>query len=182
LGAARSLLLLDACCVINLYATGRMREILRALPYRCAAARYVIDREVLLLAPDSERSHERERIDLVLVIDEGLLEVMDVESDADKQELVRLAREIDDGEAQTCALARFRGASVASDDRKVLRLLDREQVTAVRTAELLHEWSLRAEPGAAIVRDALRRVEALASFRPRAGAPLSDWWRSASGR
>ena len=140
----------------------------------------MIDREVLLLAPDPDRRHERERIDLALAIDEGLLEILDAETEGEKQELVRFAREIDDGEAQTCALARARNASVASDDRKVLRLLDREQIPAMQTAELLHEWAVRSRTGTAVVRDALRRVETLASFRPGAGTPLCDWWRSAS--
>jgi hypothetical protein len=169
-------LFLDACCVINLYATGRIREVLGVLDHRCAVARWVIH-EVLLLAPDRKRRNVRERIDLASVIRAGSLTVVDAETAGEMSELVRFAREIDDGEAQTCALAVVRRAPVASDDRKVLRVLAREGLASFQTPELLHAWAVRARPGRAALREALGRVETLASFRPRPGTPQADWWR-----
>ena len=41
------LLILDASCLINLYATGRSRDIALALPYRLGVADYVLEREAL---------------------------------------------------------------------------------------------------------------------------------------
>ena len=41
------ILILDASCLLNLYATGRSRDIALTLPYRLGVADYVLEREVL---------------------------------------------------------------------------------------------------------------------------------------
>ena len=41
---------LDACCLINLFASGRAEEILAGLPHRFAVARYVVEDDTLMEA------------------------------------------------------------------------------------------------------------------------------------
>jgi hypothetical protein len=173
---SQRLLLLDACCVINLYATGRIEQILLALPYRCAVVRYVLQDETLNIGLEGGGPDERERADLAWIVERGLLDVAVLSSADEKAEHVRFARELDEGEAQTCAVAAVHGAAVATDDRRALRLLEREGLAAVQTAELLYSWARAREPAVTEIQQALRRVESLARFRPRQDSPSSDWW------
>lgn len=81
------LLLLDACCAINLLASGAADEILESL---------ASDAAVACLVSEEEETY------------------------------VNLALQLDDGEAATGALAIHRGAVVATDDRKAIRILTGE--------------------------------------------------------
>lgn len=146
----KALVLVDACCLINLFATGRAEEILDDLPYRFAVARYVSEKEVLELGAQDE-----ERISLHplirALVDKGILEQLDISSSEESGYLIRFAVDLDDGEAHTCALALVRNARVATDDKKAIRVLGeawRERVASsglrdlcVRTSELLFEWA-----------------------------------------
>lgn len=170
------LLVLDACCVINLFASGRAEQILQVTAYRCAVAEYVARREALGLAAEGEEVAARQPVDLAPLVDAGLLEVRHMTSADEQREFVRFAVDLDDGEAWTCAFARVHDAAVATDDRKALRLLEREEIPTVQTAELLRGWAERTKAGAAEIRDALARIEARASFRPRRSAPEAEWW------
>lgn len=177
--AAERLLLIDACCVINLCASKQIAGVLEALPYRCAVARYVVEKEALAIVRDDGEADEREPIELAPMIDQGLLHVVGVDSEDERDYFVRFARHLDDGEAQTCALAVVHRGTVATDDKKALRLLEREGVAALQTPELLHAWADHSGADPALVATTLRRIETLANFRPGKAAPLHDWWLQA---
>ena len=177
---ARRLLVLDACCVINLCATGRAEEILGALPYLCAVVQYVLDDEALSIGLEGGGPEERERTDLTALVGAGLLEVKSPSTAEEIAEHVRFALELDEGEAQTCAVAAVHRAAVATDDRKALRLIEREGLVAVQTPELLHSWAEDCGPGEDQLCETLHRVESLASFRPRQSSPFGNWWHRLS--
>ncbi|MGH7862605.1 MAG: hypothetical protein ACREOS_10245, partial [Candidatus Dormibacteraceae bacterium] len=101
-------IILDACCLISLVGTRCFRDILVALPLRFLVARYVCDREALYTLVDPSTS-QTERIDLEPLIVEGLIHVVDLETDAEAATMVELATKIEHGEAHTCALAVHRG-------------------------------------------------------------------------
>ena len=175
------LLFVDACTWINLFATGRIAEILRALPYRFAASRYVSEEEVLTVSTGGESgsgSGGVQHLDLRALERAGQVEIADVETRAEIVELVRFAVELDDGEASTCALAVCRGGRVATDDRKALRVLGRltPQILTHQTPELLQEWALAAEVRDDQVREVLAAVRDRGHFYPRRDAPAFVWW------
>jgi hypothetical protein len=70
-------IILDACCVINLYASGQIRSILTAIPKSVAVAAYVRKREALYIYSRSlgakDMSSPKEKIDLQPLIDDNLL-------------------------------------------------------------------------------------------------------------
>ena len=176
------LLLLDACCLINLFASGRIEDVLGLLPYRFATSELVADREALSIRGAAEGG-ETERIALAPrdLERSGRLAVLPVTSEREQSEFVRFAAELDDGEASVCALAVVHGGGVATDDRKALRTLDRvgnEVATlwTVQTPELLHEWARRSRASTAEIREALRAVVDRGRFSPRAEAPRYAWW------
>lgn len=177
-----ALLLLDACCLINLFATGRIEEILRCLPWRFATSQLVATREVLAIRRSAEAGEplEREVISLVQLERSGSLTFLDFSTEEEKIEFIRFAMELDDGEASICALAVTRGAGVATDDRKALRILDQvaPQVPVAQTPEILYEWAHLSQAREGEIGDVLKAVRDRARFYPRRDAPRFDWWES----
>jgi hypothetical protein len=176
------LLLLDACCLINLLATGRMEEILEALPFRFATSRLVATQEVLAIARETDEGMplEREVIPPDALENARNLSLLDLSTDQELAEFVRFAAHLDDGEASVCALALSRGGGVATDDLKALRVLRREapDVLTLQTPELLHDWAHLSGASASAITRVLRSIERRARFRPRRGAPRFEWWSS----
>ncbi len=175
-----TLVLLDACCVINLFATHRIEEILRQLPYHFAVTQLVADEEVLSIRSDagSTERPDREAVSPRELESSGHLRIMDLVTTEEKAEYARFAIDLDDGEASTCALAVVHGAGVAADDRKALRVLERSaaQVPTLQTPELLHEWVRRSRTPSGEVRQALLDIRDRARFYPRRAAPYFSWW------
>ncbi len=178
--AEGDLLFLDACCVINLYATGHVEEILGRLPYRFAVSRLVADEEVLSIrrSADSSDPSDREPVSLRTLESSGRLTIMELSSDEEKAEFAHFASRLDDGEASVSSLAVIHGCGVATDDRKALRILDERGVATVQTPELLFDWVRQAQVPEAQVKQALQAVKDRARFHPRKTAPHFLWWNS----
>jgi len=175
------LVFLDACCLINLFATGRAEEILETLPYRFAVARYVAEEEVLEIATQDEAAGseaDETRVALHPLIaalaDHGALALIDVSSREEQRQLVHHALDLDDGEAHTCALAVVRGATVATDDRKAIRIL--RPHPCIRTSELLFEWSEAQRIAEADLAQILHAIARRASFLPPKDDPHFKRW------
>ena len=118
-------LLLDASCLLNLYATDRILEIAAALPWQLAVVDYVLEQEALYVRTIGayEEQEETVPVDLSPLIDEGLILVVRMETPSEEASFVELAAVLDDGEAVTGAIALSRGHMVAIDDRKARRVL-----------------------------------------------------------
>jgi hypothetical protein len=186
------LVLLDACCLINLFASGSGEEILRALPCRWAVARYVLEEEIMEIEAEDPADQEEPTVDvgrlplrplLSDLLQSGVLQELDIVSQEEEAELVRFAAELDDGEAHTCALAITRQGRVATDDRKAIRVLrsawssrghDGEPV--LRTSDLLFSW---ADARQIARRDLVRVVRSIArraSYFPPKSDPNYERW------
>lgn len=178
----RSTLLLDASCLLNLYATGRFRDIAATLPYQIAVADYVLDVEALYVwRPDPTGTRdEAEPVDLSSFVDEGLVRVMPLETPDEEGTFVALAALVDDGEAITGALAAHRQCALATDDRKARRVLAERTPTVplLSTLELLKLWADGAEVPDTELREAMEGMRMGASYLPGPRHPLSRWWRS----
>lgn len=169
--------ILDACCTLNLVATGCAREILRQLPHRFCLGPRGRGEALYLAVPDAE---EREAIDLQPFFDAGLLTQEALAGSAEEALFVEFGASVADGEAEAAALAVNRGYILATDDRKARRIVV-ERYASLRltsTLELLREWQQTAEPPDAVLRDALKLISTRATYRPRRSHPLWDWWDS----
>jgi len=165
---------LDACCLINLFATDRPGEILAALPHRFAVSRYVAEKEVLRVrTPEGPRRFTVEEL-----AHAGHLAIFDLESEAELAQWVRFASVLDDGEASICALAITRGGRVATDDRKAIRILGEQQpeIRVLQTPELLHAWAHEATVTEKELRQTLAATRERARFIPRRDVPHAEWW------
>lgn len=181
------LLLFDACCLMNLFATGRIEEILGCLPFRCATSRLIASQEVLAIAVEGGLATEplgREVLPPSRLESMADLTLLDLETDEELAAFVGFALALDDGEASVCSLAMARGGGVATDDRKALRIMAEvtPPVLTVQTPALLYEWAERLKPPEADICSALRRVQRRGRFYPRVGAPRFEWWETLSQR
>src|SRR5690242_17816092 len=166
--------ILDACSLINLFASGRVQEILTDLPVRFIVAAYVSEREALYTLADPT-TDVHERIDLAPLVSEGLIRIVDLVTDDEISTFVDLTAagtttkaKLEDGEAATCALAQHHGFTVATDERKVLnRIRQTTSIQRVRTtSELVKWWSEVSRVPEDEVRQVVRNIEARARFAP----------------
>jgi hypothetical protein len=179
-------IMLDACCVLNLYASGYMDAILQALSTSVAVAAYIKEKEALriLCEPDGTSVRKYEQIDLQPFIDQGLLVIVSPDNEAEDTTYVNFAVDLDDGEAVTGAIAFHRHWSVASDDRKAIAFFGRNvpHVQIVTTPEILQFWVSTANPHPDIVSHALRNISIRARYEPDKGHTLYDWWQKNKDR
>jgi predicted nucleic acid-binding protein len=160
-------IILDACCAINLYMSGHMEEILQAIPGCIALAIFVLDEEIL-------------RVNLRPLVEQGLIHVVSLESEAEESAFVNFAAELDDGEAVTGAIAMHRNWGIATDDRKARRIFARTnpRVQLLSTPELIKHWADTYNPPIAIVHEVLQNIETQARYKPPVAHALHAWWQS----
>ncbi len=171
--------LLDACSLLNLYASRHIQEILEALPYTFALAERV-EKETLYVrrGGSGEDADEREVVDLSPLISANLLRVISLESEAETAAFVGFATQLGDGEAMTCALASLRGYDVVTDDKKALRTLKTHapHVRCHTTLELIKEWAEMSGITRLALKEILIDVRERANYLPSSRHPLWKWW------
>jgi predicted nucleic acid-binding protein len=123
-------------------------------------------------------SGERELIDLKPLIEKGLLETLAVENENEKLRYIELALSLDDGEAESVAIAEARGFGLASDDRKARNLIQREglKIELWSTCSLLQQWQSNCSISDGELKSILTNIFKLARYRPKFGHPDFDWW------
>lgn len=174
--------IIDACCLINLYASGRIHNILPA----CGGDFYIseqVGRESLSIRepdPHDPSVLVVSPLDLSVPLSTGLLLSCRVEGATEIQSYVEFATELDDGEASCLAIAKSRGWLVATDDPKAIRVASESGIAIITTPELIERWVKATGPSQSEIIDTFRRIERFASFRPRRASPLHAWWMSLS--
>ena len=174
-------IILDACCVINLYASQRMAEILFAAGRPAYVTRCVCDHEALCVGLFQEIiDPPGVAIDLQPFIAEGLLRVTDLDSEDEAISFVEYAVMLADGEAMTAAIGQHRCWAVATDNRRARSILS-QRAPAVQlpsATELLHHWAETAGIEDAAVCQAISDVRHRGHYYPRADDPFRKWWDS----
>lgn len=174
-------LILDASTLLNLYATGRLRDIAATGLFDFAVSDYVMSEEVLFVwerGPDDAES-QRVPVELDALIEAGLLDVLRLDTSEEVGTFVNFAISIDDGEAITAALAVHRECALATDDRKARRVIANRSpaVHLVSTLDLLKAWAEEAQVPASELREVLGAMSSGASYVPGPGNPHYDWWQ-----
>jgi predicted nucleic acid-binding protein len=168
-------LVLDACVLINLWASRRMEQILAAAGQRPVLARQAADEALWI---QDEVGH-REAIPVDRLAADGVIEVWSPIDD-ELSVLIQLSVSLGDGEAASLAVAQGRRVAVATDDRPARAAARRLRpiVNLTSTSELLRGWST--ERPRATVATVLQRIEVGASFVPPQRDPNAGWWETAS--
>jgi predicted nucleic acid-binding protein len=110
-------------------------------------------------------------------VNSGLLTVCQP-ADAHEQNLFvqDAARFRSDGEAMCLAIAESRGWSIATDDRKAIRVAQQACLSVISCPELVSAWVTATKVGRRALVQVLTDIEALARFRPSPSMSLADWW------
>ena len=175
-----SLRIIDCCSLINLYTGwGGLGEL-----HRLGGTWYVAD-AILAEAQytrefDSSGQVETVAFSLDELVRSAILQRVKPESDEEIDWYVRLAQELDDGEAQALAIAKVRGFVLLTDDAKAARIAKTLElsVETTSTATVLREWLSVDASHRARIHEVVRRITVLARFRPARGDPAFEWWSS----
>jgi predicted nucleic acid-binding protein len=172
--------IVDACCLINLYASGRIQDIIPA----CGGNFYVseqVRRESMSIRqvdPADTSLLIPSPINLALEISRGLIKECCLETKEEIESYVNFSIEVDDGEASSLAIAKSRNWMVATGDRKAIRLASESGIAVITTPELVERWANITQSNDDAITQTIRAIERFARFRPRRGSPLHDWWSS----
>jgi predicted nucleic acid-binding protein len=176
--------IVDSCCVINLYAAGNLFTLLPPLGLRLHVPKEVIGESLFIRQPDTLDAEKlvQRPVDLAPVIGAGLLHRCDLDGEEELGLFVQLATTLDDGEAACLAIAKVRGWTLATDDRKARREAGELGVPVVTTPELVKAWADATGADAGMLAKLLRDIQTYARFTPHKTMPLHSWWVDAAAK
>jgi len=167
--------IVDACCLINLCTSLRLREILDSTGHRffiCPA----VKAESMFFEFEVEGKLNREEVDLDSHIASGTLTLAQVQDVEETSLYVKYAANLDDGEAMSMAIAAKRGWTLMTDDRRARKIAVNEGITIIDTTEAVHSW-LGDPTRSAEARKVIQSIVRFARFTPRSDAAYADWWQ-----
>ena len=171
------LTLLDACAVVNLYATRRLGSILIASGGPFAVADVVAqEAQFVLRGGTGKDAKEREPVDLQPLLNEGFLDMISTEDEQELLTFIDLSQDLGAGEAMTAALAMHRGCVVVTDDRKAARMLLERKVIVRSSLDLIRVWSEHSALTQETLRAALVDLRHRGNYDPPRSHPLRGWW------
>lgn len=176
-------IILDACCVINLYASGKMSSVLKSVPVRFAIADYVYEKEVLKIytGPNNDVTQTNEAVNLKPFIDSKLVAVASPNCEDEFIDYIDfLANRLDDGEALTGAIAKSRNWGIGIDEKKGISFFTREtpQLQLVSTPELLKHWADTTNPSPEMLKTVILNIQNRARYCPNTRHSLYQWWEN----
>ena len=166
--------ILDACVVINLYASGYMQAILAAIPCKIMMTSYVKDEETLSTIGRADG-------DLQQFIDNGLIVIVEPEFEQEEEKFINFVyARLDEGEAYTGAIGIHRDWSIATDDKLAIRTFTKLTPPAhiLTTLDLVKHWVENTNPSNNEISVALKNIKAVASYVPGKNHHLYSWWEN----
>ncbi|MCH7919913.1 MAG: hypothetical protein IH892_12435 [Planctomycetes bacterium] len=169
---------IDSCCLINLYASQHLSEIVTASIDQAMIPKEVLDESLYVKQQCADTLDELilVEVDIAPLIAGGVLQVTAPSGTAELESFIRLAGIIDDGEAACLAIASNRDATLATDDRRAIRVASDLGVPVSTTPKLIAEWMNRTSPKRHLVTDVIRCIEQYGRFRPHPNSPDRGWW------
>lgn len=171
--------IIDACCLIDLLASGHTEAIMRASGYAWHLP-VAVQAEVQFVRqvdPSQPGTIIRVTTDLSGLLGSGVVTLCQCDNQTESDIFTQYATQFrSDGEAMCLALAESRGWLVATDDRKAIRIGPQAGLTVLSCPQLIKTWADVDHPDQATLVNALKDIELLAQFRPNATMPEFQWW------
>lgn len=177
---SHSHIVLDACCILNFCASGKFIEILKSIPAQVVVTEVVREKELLILQRLKDEENEG-ATQFETAILQGLLLVVDFESEIEEETFINYAFELgDDGESATCAIALHRSWAIATDDKKAISFSQQEapHLQILSTLEIIKVWSEEANLAPAELRAILGAIRIKGRYIPPRNHPLLNWWKN----
>jgi predicted nucleic acid-binding protein len=168
---------IDCCSLLNLHTGWRGLAPLEVLAGTWHVCDAVFKEAQYTCELKEDGATELVPLDLSFEVEAGLLRRVQPESEAEIEDYVTFATELDDGEAQALAIAKSRGYTLLTDDRKALRMAAEVNVATTTTPGILRQWAEKAPENSARLPEILRRITTLARFTPPKDSPHYVWWK-----
>lgn len=171
---------LDTCCVLNFCASGYLIAILKSVPAQVVVTEVVREKELITLQRLKDEENEG-TIQFETAITQGLLLVVNFESESEEETFVNYAFELgDDGESATCAIAVHREWAIATDDKKAVSFTQKEapHLQVLSTLEIIKSWSEVGNLASAELRTVLGAIRTKGKYIPHRNHPLLSWWEN----
>lgn len=175
---SHSHVVLDACCILNFCASRHFISILKFIPAQVVVTEVVREQELITLQRLKNEENEG-AIQFETAIIQGLLLVVDFESELEEETFVNYAFELgDDGESATFAIAIHRGWAIATDDKKAASFSQREapHLQVLSTLEIIKNWSQEANLASTELRSVLSAIRTKGRYAQHKNHPLLSWW------
>lgn len=174
--------ILNACCLRNIYASGCMVAILGALPLPTMIARFAYQEQPLWISRQNKEGEGPvvEHLDLQSALNAGLLVMATLSSEAEEAQMINLAAVLGgDAEATTAALALQKRRAIGVDEEMTTGLFRRHlpAVPLVSTPILVQRWVERSQPPSRALQAALQNIHLGTGYTPPAHHPLYPWWQ-----
>jgi hypothetical protein len=170
---------IDACCLIDVLASGHAEAILRAAGHAWHIPTAVQAEVQYVRQPDPAQPGQIIIVpaDLKPLLGAGALTVCQPASQQELDRFTQYATQFrSDGEAMCLALAECRGWPVATDDRKAIRIAQQAGLTVLSCPELVKAWADASQTDQATLTKVLQDIQLLAHFRPNPSLPEYHWW------
>ncbi|WP_293145665.1 MULTISPECIES: hypothetical protein [unclassified Microcoleus] len=177
----QSHIVLDSCCILNFYASGKFLEILQAIPAEIVVTEVVRSKELKTLQR-IENEESEGAIYFDQAVQEGLISIVDFESEAEAETFINYTAQMrDEGESATFAIAFHREWTVATDDKRAIAFLRKEapHIQIVSTLEIIEHWSEKSNIDSVTLKAALTAIRVRAKYQPPRNHPLLIWWETA---
>jgi hypothetical protein len=176
---------IDACCLIDLLASGDAEAILRASGFTWH----------MPSAVQGELQYRRQHdpaqpgrttivpVDLSGMIASGVLTECQPQTQQELDRFTHYATVFrSDGESMCLALAEERKWLVATDDRKAIRVAQQAGLTVVGCPQLVKAWADATSPDQSTLSRVLKDIQVLAQFMPNPTMPEYQWWVDEVGK
>jgi hypothetical protein len=170
---------IDACCLIDLLASGDVEAILRASGFTWHLPSAVQSEVKYCRQYDQTQRGKTVTVpvDLSALISSGQLTVCNPKDQPELDGFTHYAATFrSDGEAMCLAVAEQRKWIMATDDRKAIRIAQQAGVTVVSCPELVKAWANATGPNQAALNKVLQDIQVLAQFKPNPTMPEHQWW------
>lgn len=170
---------IDACCLIDLLASGHVEAILRAAGFDWHLPSAVQGEVQHVRQYDTAQPGQflKVAVDLSPLIASGVLKTCGPADQTEQDRFVHYAAQFrSDGEAMCIALAEQRNWALATDDRKAIRVAQQAGLTVVSCPVLVKRWADAAKPDQATLGKVLQVIQVLAQFKPNPAVPEYQWW------
>lgn len=175
---------IDACSLLNLFATRREEDLVRALQICLVVTPGVRLEAVYLEGPPSEAGDPtKELVDIAPLEAIGLLRVVELGDEA-ADAFVAAAAELADNDAASVALAATLRIPLVTDDRKERRVCSRlfPNVEIVSTLTLVRQATESLGLDRTAMKVLLRELRTRGNFEPPRPDPNREWFWDLHGR
>ncbi len=169
---------IDSCCLLNMYAAWNGLDPLADSQWIWHISTAVSMELLYLHYPNPGGNAERRPLDLEKYVHEQCVFRCAPDNPDEEMAYLDFATQLDDGEAMSLAITKCRVWTLATDDRKAIRLATQEKVKVISTPEIMKTWAAEMSIGDDALRQVLHRIRTFARFAPSPRLPEFDWWVS----